>query len=205
MTEINILKVGSDLLSFLSKRWWIILVCLIVGLVLGYVKSAKTIPIYKTQLVGEAYGISNAAVVGVLNTLQSSANTNNYLQLTKQTGIKPNITRTIYALKAEIFENTNPTENFNNNVFYVAVSTDDLSKIPSFITGLEQFINNDQLFKGRGNIMISTKFDLPSKAEKTLLTTLLKYGIVFLVLGIGIAVVISFIINVRAYQKANNV
>ena len=204
MSDISIYKTGYELIQFITKRWWIILIITSIGTSMGYVRGSKTPPVYETQLIGESKDISNAAVVGVINTLASSANTNNYKQLSAQLNLKDDITKYIWALDAKIFTNTNPTENLNNNVFYVTVRTSNLSKIPTFIKGLTQYVNNDILFKKKGLVSISSKFNIPKNPVNGLSKTLLKYGIVFFILGIVIAIGISFISNVIRYSKTTD-
>ncbi len=204
MEEVSILETGNKTLKFIQKRWWIILGFLILGVVFGWQRGSQDPPVFETTLTGQANGISNVSVVGVLNSLQSAANTHNAGLLSEQTGMSEELTSVIWSLEASIYENKNPNEDLNNNVFYVKLTASDLSKVGKFKDGLIDFVNNDQLFNGVGTIDISPKYDQPTLPANPIQKTMLKWGILFFVLGMVISVLIDFYVKVKAYGRTTD-
>ncbi|MEJ6737061.1 MAG: hypothetical protein QNK84_08495 [Flavobacteriales bacterium] len=207
MTDINIYKTGSDLINFISKRWWIIVLATVMGVATGYFKTPKlkpSPPIFETRLTGETKNISNLSAVNIINTLATSANSHNFKQLAKQLNSEETISKDIKGLSAKAFINEDPIENLNNNVFTVLVNTSNFNTLPAFIQELKHYVNNDPLIKNKGSINISPKFNLPKIPANNRPQSLIpKYTILFFVFGVVIAVLINFIVNVRVYQKEN--
>ncbi len=204
MAEINIYQTGSDLLRFISKRWWIIVLSTLIGTAVGFIKTPKpSQPIYETQLTCEAINISNLNAANIVNTLATSANSHNYKQLAIQLGCEDIITKDIKGLRAKGYINTDPIENLNNNIFTITILTTNISAIPQFIPVLKKYVDNDQLFKNKGHINISRKFNIPKKpANSNSSNPMFKFSVLFFALGLVISVLINFIVNVRAYEKS---
>jgi len=207
MTDINIYKTGSDLINFISKRWWIIVLTTLMGVATGYFKTPTikpSPPVFETQLTGETKNISNLSAVNIINTLSTSANSHNFKQLAKQLNSEEETTKYIKGLRAKAFINRDPIENLNNNVFTIIVNTSNFITLPAFIQELKKYVNNDPLFKNKGSINISPKFNIPKNPANNRHQSLVpKFSILFFVFGVVISVLINFIINVKTYQKGS--
>ena len=207
MSEVNILETGSKALYFFQRRWYVILLCVVVGVFFSYYKQSKideTTKCYETKLLGETESASNYLAINLITNLSPSVSEKNIPYLMEELRISKKTASSLQELDAEIYVVKNEFDQVNNNVFKIHLVVSDLSEMDNIRLAFDNYINEDPLFKGKGKVVISPKYTKPMTPVSVKgQINYVKYIVVFLTLGLVLALAIDFFFSILKYRKSN--
>jgi hypothetical protein len=183
------LTTSQNILKFLKRSGWILLLFSVIGVGYGAFQAPQELRLYETTLVGQTNESSAAVAVSLLNILNGKEG--KLIQLDDISNID---------IKAKSLMTNLVNDSINIGGIEIQFRYTDTVELLEVVSQLELFVNTDEVMQNKGDLIISKFFSTPISIENNWFKSILKNLLKFLMIGLSIALVLDLRKALRAHS-----
>ncbi len=160
--EIDLVVLFTRFLKFIKKYFWLFVIGLVIGMIIGFVKCKLSKPSYRSRIVATTSHISLYFAVDMINILDDLIAEKNYDQISQKLGIEKNISEQLKKIEAKPIRD-NPEKDPNR--FEIAVKIFDNQYLEDIAVGLDTYISSNPYTRERYELFKSSTKELIQKID----------------------------------------
>ena len=174
--EIDLIGVLVKTIRFFQKNWTVFFVSILAGVALGLFSYFTKDKVYESRFTGECMSIPDARTIELLNDLEKLRDNEDFDQLAKKLGMKPNQAKLIHKIEPlsniTIDKEAKGVDDYLLSTaeiaykFSIIVQVKDNSVLPFFQKGIIKYLSENEYSTIRVNRFIENRKSLLKSVEK---------------------------------------
>jgi len=152
--KVDFLHLLVEFIRFIKKQLLLILVCITIGLGMGFLYYSQQPPLFKTQMSAFSSNLTSEQIVDLMQDLSRLFKERDYLQIYQKSNLSESTVKKVASMECKPYvslETLNRVEDDQklDQIFLVTVEVKDVSMLDSLEQGILYYIENNSYVKKR--------------------------------------------------------